>query len=209
MADVQDLADSIFARLRPDSQINVQISLPQILTFINDAALDLRNSGWLIILNDDESLEFAVNDYDYDIPADFAFIHEIRVEDDTLTPSTWDEIVEFHLWRVTEDVAGTPELIFHTGFPIPDGKAIKVMGQKRPSLYTAITDTIDAGMESFIRESALASALSYMASARPDVEFERGRFALSQEARRRADRFLALQPMRFRPFPNSEYVPTR
>lgn len=197
------------SRLRPDSQINVQISIPQLLTFINDAALDLRNSGWLIILADDESLEFAVNDYDYNVPASFTFIHEIRVEDTTVSPSTYDEIVERHFWRIAEDVAGTPELIFHTGFPIPTGKKMKVMGQKRPSLYTAITDTIDAGMESFIRESALASALSYMASARPDVEFERGRFALAQEARLRANRFLALQPMRFRQFPNSEYVPTR
>ncbi len=197
------------ARLRPDSQINVEVSIPQMLTFINDAALDLRNSGWLKILADDESITFATNDYDYDVPASFAFIHELRVEDTTLSTSTYDEVVDGHFWYVPEDVAGTPEIVFHRAFPIPNGKKLKVMGQERPSLYTAITDTIDAGMESFIRESALASALSYAASARPEIEFERSRFILAREARDRADRFLAGQPMRFRQFPNSVYVPTR
>lgn len=197
------------ARLRPDSQTNVQVSIPQLLTFINDAALDLRNSGWLKILADDESIEFSTNDYDYDVPSSFAFIHELRVENTSLTPATFDEIVDRHFWRISEDVAGTPEIVFHTAFPIPSGRKLKVLGQERPSLYTAITNTIDAGMESYIRESATASALEYMASARPDVEFERSRFVLAQGARATAFRFLALQPMRFRQFPNSEYVPTR
>ncbi len=197
------------ARLRPDSQTNVQVSIPQLLTFINDAALDLRNSGWLKILADDESIEFSNNDYDYDVPSSFAYIYELRVESTTISPSTFDEIIDRHFWRISEDVAGTPELVFHQAFPIPNGKKLKVMGQERPSLYTAITDTIDAGMESYIRESAAASALEYMASARPDVEFERSRFVLAQAARATAFRFLALQPQRFRMFPNSEYVPTR
>ena len=209
MADVQDIIDSVMARLRPDSQTDVQVSIPQLLTFINDSALDLRNAGWLKILADDESITFVTNDYDYDVPASFVYIHELRIENTTTTPSTYDEIISRHFWYITEDVASTPELVFHRAFPIPNGKKLKVMGQERPSLYTAITDTIDAGMESFIRESALASALSYAASARPEVEFERSRFVLAQEARARADRFLALQPQRYRMFPNSEYVPTR
>lgn len=197
------------ARLKPDSQTNVQVSIPQMLTFINDAALDLRNSGWLKILADDESIEFVTNDYDYDVPSSFAFVYELRIENTATTPSTFDEIIDFHFWRIAEDVAGTPEFVFHQGFPIPSGKKLKVMGQERPSLYTAITNTVDAGMESYIRESATASSLEYMASARPDVEFERSRFVLAQQARATAFRFLSLQPMRFRQFPNSEYVPTR
>jgi len=209
MADVQDIIDSVMAQLRPDSQIHVEVSIPQMLTFINDAALDVRNSGWMINIADDESITFAQNDYHYNVPSAFTYVHELRIENTTLNPSTYDEAVDLHFWRIEEDVANTPQFTFHTAFPLPNGKKLKIMGQQRPSLYTSITDTIDAGMESFMREASLASALSYMASARPEIEFERSRFVLSQEARARAERFLAVQPMRFRQKPNGRYVPSR
>ncbi len=202
MASVLDIIDSVKARMREDDRI--EVSFAQMISFINDAAQDLIASGW-VIQDMDEALTFATGTYEYTAPSTLAFIHEIRVENTADTPSTWDEIVPLHLWRIGE--FDTPMLIFHKGFPIPDGKVMRILGQTRPSLYTVTGDTIDAGMEPYIREAALASALSFQSAAIPELEQSRSRFALAGEARQRAEQFLSRSPQRFRQFPNARYVP--
>ena len=204
MATVLDIIDSVKARMREDDRI--EVSFAQMLTFINDAAQDISASGWVVPDMDEAGL-FATGTYEYAVPSGLAFIHEIRIESTVDTPSTWDEIVPLHFWRIGE--LDDPKLNFHKGFPIPDGKLMRVTGQKRPTLYSATGTTIDAGMEPYIREAALASALSFQSAAIPELEQARSRFALAGEARLRAEQFLSRSPQRFRQFPNARYVPGR
>lgn len=204
MATVLDIIDSVKARMREDDRI--EVSFAQMLSFINDAAQDLVASGW-VIQDMDEAALFVVGTYEYAVPSGLAFVHEIRVENTVDTPSTWDEIVHSHFWRIGEYDA--PKLVFHKGFPIPGTRLMRVLGQKRPSLYTGTGDTVDLGMEPYIRESALASALSFQSAAIPELEQSRSRFALAGEARLRAEQFLSRSPQRFRQFPNARYVPGR
>lgn len=54
---------------------------PIILQFINRAARDLANSGWLIRHEDAENIALAANEYEYDVPANFAYIKQLRIGD--------------------------------------------------------------------------------------------------------------------------------
>ncbi len=204
MATVLDIIDSVKARMREDDRI--EVTFAQMISFINDAAQDLVASGW-VIQDLDEAGLFVAGTYEYVVPSGIAFIHEIRIENTVTSPSTWDEIIPLHFWRIGE--YDSPMINFHKAFPIPDAKLMRVLGQKRPSLYTATADTIDSGMEPYIRESALASALSFQSAAIPELEQSRSRFALAGEARLRAEQFLSRSPQRFRQFPNARYVPGR
>ena len=154
MATVLDIIDSVKARMREDDRI--EVTFAQMLSFINDAAQDLVASGW-VIQDSDEAAAFVSGTYEYAVPSGIAFVHEIRVENTVTTPSTWDEIIPLHFWRIGE--YDSPMINFHKAFPLPDAKLMRVLGQKRPSLYTATADTVDLGMEPYIRESALASAV--------------------------------------------------
>ncbi len=60
-----------------------QVKLIDWMSFVNDAADDLTNMGWLLPLEVNESVILAANTYQYDIPTGFAYITEIRVGDKT------------------------------------------------------------------------------------------------------------------------------
>jgi len=63
----------------------------QLLTFINSAARDLINSGWLLPIDPAEGVELLTNEFEYDIPANFAYIKTIRTGSTTgSTASTVD-----------------------------------------------------------------------------------------------------------------------
>lgn len=210
MATVQGIVDSIMARLRPWDLLETTIEQVQI--FINDAAQDARNVGWYVKLEDDESLTWATNTYEYNVPATFAYVSELRVENEATSPSTWDEIVPFHFWRISLDDS-VPKFFIHRGFAIPTARAMKVMGQKRPTIYssgaTGLAETIDLGFESFLRERAISSALSYQATANPSLEVDRTRLALADRARLFSNEFLKSHPQENRVDPNAEHVPGR
>ncbi len=55
----------------------------QLLTFINSAARDLINSGWLLPIDHAEGVEMLVNEFEYDVPSGFAYIKDIRVGSQT------------------------------------------------------------------------------------------------------------------------------
>lgn len=61
----------------------VQVLEPQLLVFINRAAKDVINSGWLLPQEHSENVELLSNEYEYDVPARFAYIKEIRIGDKT------------------------------------------------------------------------------------------------------------------------------
>ncbi len=63
----------------------------QLLTFINSAARDLINSGWLLPIDHAEGVEMLVNEFEYDVPSGFAYIQDIRAGSQTAsTASTLD-----------------------------------------------------------------------------------------------------------------------
>ena len=205
MTTVLQLIDEIFEHIRPPDEIDV--SIPRMLTYVNSAARDARNSGWLVHLEDDESLTFAQDTWEYAVPATFAYVKELRVENDTTSPSTWDEIIPDAYWAPPRIDAAVPKFFFIRPFMVPVGLKMKVVGQKRPTVYSLVTETVDTGMESFLRERAITYALSFIHSSMPELDAQR--FAMWDRRRRDSELFLARHPQEFRARPSSWYVPSR
>ena len=210
MSIVQDIVESVRSGLRDWDGLETTIAQTQ--GFINDAVQDAKNSGWLITLEDDESLTFVANTYEYAVPASFAYVKELRVENTGTTPSTWDEIVSKHLWEIRLD-GGVPKIFIHNGFPIPVDKKMKVIGQKRPTIYSSgsagMAETVDEGFESFIRERATAFSLRFQATGNPSLELDRNRIALAGAAMSQSEAMLARHPQENRVDIGAEHVPGR
>ena len=207
MSTVQTLVDRIFETIRPSEHI--EISIGQMQTFINRAAEDARGSGWMIHLEDDESLSFADNTWEYAVPATFAYVHSLRVENDTFDTSTWDEHVPWPFWEIRLN-ASVPVFYINSLWRIPtSGLAMKVIGQQRPSLYTAITETVDPGMEAFLAQRATAYALFYMSAGNPTLDIDRSRLELARTSLALSERLLSNHPQEFRQKPNAKLVPGR
>lgn len=208
----KELIDEIFEHLQPPDEIG--LSIASVMTYVNSAARDARNSGWLIHMEDDESIVFVANTWDYAIPATFAYIKELRVENDTSSSSTWDEVIPEGYWEPRIE-GGVPRLFFVRPFMIPVGLNLKVIGQKRPTLYSTLSETIDPGMESFLRERAIVYALSFIRSSakgiwtEQDQGIDQERFALWDRRRRDSELMLARHPAEFRVRPSSRLVPGR
>jgi hypothetical protein len=149
----------------------------------NDAIQDLAACGWLLPIEEDETTTLVANTYEYEVPAGFAYIRELRYEDDSTTPSTYDYVVPFEQWRAAYNGAGddgpVSQIIFDSRlFDGTSGDHIKVVGQKRPVELAIAFDEEDGdwvitpGMEPFIRERAIAYAARTMAMLLPDRALE-------------------------------------
>jgi hypothetical protein len=203
--------------------------------FINDAVRDLTMSGWLLPLDEDTSLTMAQNTYEYAVPAGFAYIYCIYEESDT-TPTTYDIVAPFHQWRLAMKATATPYIVFNADLWYPRaGKKFLVRGQKRPSLYSVDSDTIEALFEGFLRERAAAYALYFAATlpqpgaadyiqkveddspttrrgpVRPGFATERSRnlAALANIKMASSERMLTFHPQELRVKPSSRHVPGR
>jgi len=204
--------------------------------FVNDAILDLRNSGWLQPLEEDETTEMATDTYEYDVPASFSYVYALITEDaEGDYPASY--VIPYHQWRIALDASGDVEFHFNKTQWAPDnGKHIKVIGQKRPVELSG-TDTVVAGMEGFIRERAIAYAARALAQlpatlearfstqeaeqssppgtrrppSAPNYEESRSKMllALSERAWANSERMFAYHPMEMRVWPSSVYVPGR
>ncbi len=58
-----------------------RVNRDHIAGFINSAARDLRNSGWLVRMQAVESVQLLSDNYEYDVPLRFAYIKELRIGD--------------------------------------------------------------------------------------------------------------------------------
>ncbi len=58
-----------------------KLNRDHILGFLNQAAADTRNSGWLIALEEAESIGLLANIYEYDVPLRFAYVKMLRLGD--------------------------------------------------------------------------------------------------------------------------------
>lgn len=70
---------------------------------VNDAIQDLNACGWLLSIDEDTSITLEEDVWAYDVPADFAYIESILLEDITCDPSTFDTVIIKEHWRLGYD----------------------------------------------------------------------------------------------------------
>ena len=174
MTTVQTLQDGIALRARDTGQ--AEITSANIIKLINDAARDAGSRGWLIPLSDNTSLTYVTSTFNYSVPTDFAYIRDLL--DD-------DEVIPRYYWRL-RFIASTPTIVFFgeaSDIRITNASVLTVVGYKRPKAdYSALGDTVDAGIESFLRDRGLAYVLDYMSAGLSELD------VLRERARERAFR---------------------
>jgi hypothetical protein len=191
--------------LRLHDTANAEISAAQLITFLNMGVDDIKAAGWLIYLEESESLTEAANTYSFAVPAGFAYINKI-LRQNTST-NTYDYDLDVESWRLALD-GGVPTLFFDQRRYQPSpGARLKIVGQSRPASYTAGSDTVDTGLEAVLREAALYYAFQFDAAGRS--EYAGWRQTETQLAYTRFQQMLSYGPQQFRMKPNSRYVPTR
>jgi len=205
MATVTTLTADVALRLHDTA--NAELTTPQILLLLNQAVQWARNGGLLVPLEEDESLVEVANTYSFEVPASFAYIN--RIVRKNRSTGTYDGYNSFgpEAWRLGID-GSDPTLFFDEARYDPDaGNTLKVIGQKRPTVYTQGTDTIDTGLENILTERTLFYAFQFLAAGRSEYAVWRQQEAMI--ARAESELALARAPQQFRMKPNSRYVPGR
>ena len=205
MVTTADIINRIASQVRPWGDFEMTIA--QMTLFVNQALEDAASSGWLIDLEDDESLTFAATTYEYSVPSSFAYIGSLRVENSSTSPATWDEHIPVPFWEIRFDTDA--KFYINRAWPIPVGKKMKVIGQRRPILVTGIGSTIEVGMEAFVRERAIAYALGFQSTGSAELSVDQSHIALMDRKMAHSERLLSLHPQEFRVTLNSEHVPGR
>ena len=126
----------------------------QIVGFINDAAHDAANEGWVLKMDDDESVTITSGTFEYAVPEDFVYIYELRDQSNF----TDLNIIPVSYWKIENGV--TPVIRFSRDLydSTTGAGTLQIKGHKRPKQDYTDSDSIDAGMESFLRERALSYA---------------------------------------------------
>lgn len=183
------------------------VNRAQLLEFINSAAWDASNEGWLLNTQD-ESLTLTSADFEYDVPSGFAYIHEIWQEA-TAGTGVYPTFIPWYQWEIVLDAAGSPAIHFsRESFSITNAIDLRLKGQTRPTTsYTSALANIDAGMESFIRERAVAYAARNLS--RHGGAHAQQYAALAQEAMVTSESLLQQQAELFRPKLYARVVPGR
>ena len=185
---------------------NLEVTAAQILTFIQSAARDARSSGWLVYLEDDESLTIAANTWEYNVPASFAYVEKLMLEETINGVSTYTFRIPDNHWTIRFNGA-VPVFSFYTLTSLITDRRFKVVGQQRPTIYTAGANTIDFGMEAFLRERVLYYALRYISSG--SSELARWRQQMALMAFQTSEQLLKRHPQEFRVRPSSRVVYSR
>ena len=177
MATIANLVTSVSEVIRDPGL--AEITQTQIITFLNDAAQDASGQGWLIWLSDNTSLTFIPATFSYAVPASFAYIKDVE---------STVAVIGRHYWDLRL-VSAAPVILFNSFFTIPTG-AIKVTGYRRPTTaYVLTSETVDPGMESFLRERAASLALEMMSAGLSELD----RLRSTQAERRFRNSELALE----------------
>lgn len=204
MATATELGVRIAYRVHDKDQ--AEIDAAGYLAFLNDAVFDLIAHGWLQPIDEDVSLTIVASTYEYSVPADFAYVAELREESDT-SPSTYDIVVPDMEWRIGMLATATPKFVLNSFLWHPRvGKKFKVIGQKRPTVYTG-SDTVRGGEEAFLIERGVAYAGAYLGEG--TSEYAQRRARQSEIALQTSEAMTAFHPMEFRVFPSSRHVPGR
>ncbi len=183
---------------------NDELSKTQWLTFIRSAAQDLRDSGWLRRQDDDTSLVVLANTYTYAVPSGFAYVQELRAEEVQSAISVFVREVPRNHWDIHLE-GGIPVLFFFSIGALENGRHLMVVGQKRPTIYATLDDTVDPGMSAFLRERACAYAFQFLGGG--VSEYARWRQVLANQKWQASEALLRRHPQEFRVRPASVVVP--
>ena len=211
-----ELKRLVAAKAHDPQQIAISEALYE--QFINDAVDDLKSSGWLVPIEEDETTLMVANTYSYAVPADFAYINRL-FEEDYGVPGLYDYDIPDNAWRIGYD-GGVPTIIFNSLCWTPTaGSHIKIKGQKRPPKYTTDAAVVEDGFVGFLRARAEAYALMYLAAvpieeATPEILERRvaivnARIAMANVLLMDSERKLARHPQEYRCKPDSRHCPTR
>lgn len=183
-----------------------EFSRVNVMRLLNQASFDARNNGWVVHAEDDESITLAANDFEYTIPEDYCYISSLWLGDTQNGVVIYDQLIPAELWEPRLNGA-LPIIYFISPSFIVAGRTIKIVGQKRPKQYADEQQTIDTGMESFLRERTLYFLFRVLGAGLSDLA--RWRQTMSQQSWASSERFLLNNPQLFRQAPNSRYVPGR
>ena len=203
MATATAVGLQVSRRINDASQ--VALNAAAILDFVNMALADLSAAGWLQPQNEDTTLTVVAAQFAYTVPSGFAYIRRLQIADsDGTYPS--DMVIPQHQWELSI-VGGVAKLVFWPDVAdrLITGRAIKVIGQKRPSVGVAGGDTIVPGMEAFVRERAASYAAEQLGMGISELDQYRGKMAASLWAK--SNQMLGYHPQEFRVKPNSRLVP--
>lgn len=134
----------------------------QILQFINSAASDAATGGWLIDI-DNTDITLTPGDYEYPIPAGIYIIGNLR-KDDGYSGGFDLGLILAHEWTIHIDDYDGPIIHFNQLFLSDDDLdgTLMIQGFKKPiETYIDNDEIVDKGIESFIRERAVAYAARY------------------------------------------------
>lgn len=183
-----------------------ELSTANWIALIASGARDMRSSGWLIRHEDDESLEVVSNTYEFAVPANFAYVEKIVAEETINGTSVYVRELPRAHWEVRLN-GGIPTFHFGTVTELEPGRHMKVIGQKRPTIYSAAGETIDPGAESFLRERTLYFAFRFLGAGLS--ELARWRQSMSQQCWVTSETMLRRHPQEFRALPSSVEIPGR
>ena len=202
---VDELRDEMSHHLQDPASLLVNHD--QLIEFINSAAWDAANAGWVVDLEESETLTLASSTYAYDVPASFAYVHELIVAD-AAGDYPLSQLIPWSQWQIVMNGATVQFLLSKDRFTITNGRALKVRGQARPtSEYSSGSDNIDAGMESFIRERAIMYAARNLS--RHSGAHAQQYAQLMVDAKATSDELLTKQAELFQPKTMSRVVPSR
>jgi len=191
--------------LRCHDSGSLELTAAQYGILINQAIDDLAAEQIVSPLAEDESTIIAAV-WDYSVPADFAYIKELRQES-AVGSGKYPNVIHPSLWRLAYETGTTAVIKFDENeFTLVAGVKIKVIGQKRVAQLAGV-EVAEPGLESFIRERAIGYAADILAGG--VSELSAWRRALVQEAWARSNLIMQRIPREWRPLPDSKRVPGR
>lgn len=119
--------------------------------FIEEAIREVQAEA--VISKVDETTTLAVDDYEYNVPSGFSYIHTLWVTDPD--DESYEYFIPLENWWI--EGGATPKIKLHRSEIITPGYTLKVEGQGYPTIPTADTDTIDIDA-TFLLHYALSSA---------------------------------------------------
>lgn len=176
------------------------------MLFFAAAGMDARSAGWLLHAEDNESVTVVANTWEYTVPAGFAYIEGLILSETLNGTTVYIQTIPQSHWSIRLN-GGVPVFTFSLQHYLVTGRNIKVVGQTRPTIYTDENETIDRGMESFIRERALMFAFRRLGIGLS--ELARWRQQMATQSWQTSQLFLQNHPQEFRMAPSALIVPGR
>lgn len=204
MIDLKTLRDDCALMLH-DPDYN-EISALQWMVFLRSASMDARNKGWLVDAEDDESLTADPTEYSYTVPSNFAYIDQLLMGETAEGSTIYVMDIPRNHWTLRLN-GGVPVIAFVTTQLLVPNESIKVIGQKRPTMYTSPDEPVDGGMESFLRERALYYAFRFTGAGSSELAAFRRQQA--QLCLQNSEEMLRRHPQEFRMHPSARVVPGR